>query len=176
MIDVDRPPLHRGLNSLVLPSDFPPSPDSPVFPCCPRLSPSPHFHSSNGRRMEWSPSQSAGSSDWAAQWLLVAIRRWVLHTSRRQSQLAPSARFRALVVVECVSSECWFGSFEVSADRVCTIRSHSTSPSSVSHSSNDTTRLDYTRTTQANGTSPRLGRFTPKQFQEVRPSHGFSTQ
>ena len=109
IINVDRPPLNRGLNSVVLPS-FPPSREWPVFLCCPRLGPFPHFDPSNDRRMDGCVSVATG------QW---ADSRTTLHPVLDSVHCGGgSCQFRVLVVV-----------FEVPpSDWGYTIRSHSTSP------------------------------------------------
>ena len=75
MIDVDRPPSNRGLNSLVFPSGFPLRPESPVFLCCPRW-----VHSlmlSRQMVVAWSGLHlhHLNSFEWAAHWLCVGCNR-----------------------------------------------------------------------------------------------------
>ena len=77
MIDVNRSPTNRGLNSMVLLAGFPPRPETPVFFCCRRIGPPPQFEPSNDHRMEWSPSPVAHSEEWAAGWLCVGCSRTV---------------------------------------------------------------------------------------------------
>ena len=100
-----------GLDSLVVPSGFPPRPESPVFLCCSRVGPPPpQFEPSMDRRMEWSPSQPLNSSEWAAQWLCVGCNRTVdlSHIPQSVPPHCPQCATPSTLVVDCVNSEHWF--------------------------------------------------------------------
>ena len=104
------PPTNRGLNSMVLPAGFLPRPETPVFLCCRRIGPPPQFEPSNDRRMEWSPSPVAHSSEWAAEWLCVGCSRTVDLSDAPCSVSPPCPQCSNVptMVVDVPGSQHWF--------------------------------------------------------------------
>ena len=109
VIDVNATPTNQGVNSLVLPQIFPPSPDHTTFLCCPRRGPPPLFEPTNDRRMEWSPHQNPGSSQWISQWLCVQCNCVVgpLIPHRPEVACSSCGSSCSTLVVDCVSSNRW---------------------------------------------------------------------
>ena len=110
MIDVDRSPSNRLMNSLVLPVGFPPRPETPVFLCCRRIGPPPQFEPSDDRQMEWSPSRVAHSSEWAAEWLCVGCSRTadLWHVPPSIPPPCPQCSNLPTMVVDVAAAQHWF--------------------------------------------------------------------
>ena len=109
MIDVDAPPTNRGINSLSLPSGFPRPPDHTKFLCCQCVGPPPLFEPTGDRRMEWSPFQNPGSSEWIPQWMCLPCNRVVGLETRDHPQIFCSQCqvICPTLVVDCFSDTQW---------------------------------------------------------------------
>ena len=110
MIDVDAPPTNRGINSLTLLSGFPRPPDHTAFLCRQRVGPSPLFDPTGNRRMEWSPFQNPGSSEWIPQWMCVPCNRVVGLAQARDRPHVVCSQCQVLcptLVVDCFSDAQW---------------------------------------------------------------------
>ena len=110
MIDVDAPPTNRGINSLSLPSVLPRPPDRTTFLCCQRVGPPQLFEPTGDRRMEWSPFQNPGSSEWIPQWMCVPCSRVVGLPQTRDRPQVVCSQCQVICpteVVDCSSDTQW---------------------------------------------------------------------
>ena len=77
MVDVNSPPLNRGINSMVVPQGFPSPPGGFSLLCCHRHGPPPQCEQLPDRKMEWSPLHNPRALEWSPQWICVGCSRAV---------------------------------------------------------------------------------------------------
>ena len=148
-------------DSLVVPSGFPPRPESPLFLCCPRVGPPPQFEPSMDRRMGvvfistiefFRSGQHNGC-------VLVVTGQWIYRTFRsRFRHIVPSVQRRPLWWWIVSIPSIGFGVGGASVERgVCNLKPVRKSPARQLHFQ-DFLEIGSSRTTQPIGTSLRLGR------------------